>query len=283
MRMGNKFLLGLLIPIFIMVVLFFYVPSINTGVAVCGDGFCSDDELLSCSIDCSRGCIESTKGISDVEGECSIGFADAYINLAQQGEIQREWLEGDEIIDVSNPKIVEIAQGLRRETVKDTVRAVAAWTVRNIRYDGENDYNDCKGVKSSEVINRGFGLCSTQSKVNIALLRANGIPAYSVTGCFKFNDACNVVQTFFSGKLPPFLEIFVDESGYAATKGFLHNWVIVPIWKDGVIEDVFLESTSGQLIENKCVNYREYYVAPPDSLACGLWQFDENLQDCLQW
>lgn len=246
--------------------------------SICGDGICKESEIGICELDCLETC--ETGSINE---SCSLGFAQVYLELADQGLIDANYLKESDIYDYTNSAVQAIAKELKRETPKETAKAIADWVYNNIDYDSTNKYYDCRNVKASEIIGRGYGICSTQSKVNIALLRANGIPAYSVTGCFVFNKECTRVQTFFAGRLPQFIDIFVDESGYAPTYGYLHNWVELPLYEDGVIEFVFLEPTTGHLFKNQCVNYREYYSSPPDSLACGLSQFDPSLEDCRQW
>lgn len=254
---------------------------------MCGDGKCSEKEIQNrvsvCDLDCKDECIQSTAGIEDIEQTCSIGWDSIYIQLVDQGILPREYLMETDEIDFSNEKVREIALYLKRDTPKETAKAIAQWTEFNILYNGDLKYNDCYNKKASEIINEKIGLCSTMSKVNIALLRANGIPAYSITGCWKYNTACNLKQTFFAKRLPKIEAIMVDESGYAATKGGLHNWVIIPLYDDGKIEDIILESTAGNLYTDTCINYRKYYINPEDSKACGLSEFDDYLDDCRGW
>ena len=254
----------------------------KTEAPICGDGICSQEELESCQSDCIQSCVATGGDIGQTEQKCSIGWKESYTKLEKEGFIQNSWLRETEEIDISNPKIKELAKELRKDTPKETAKAIAKWTYNNIRYASSEGYFDCYSIKASEVIERGTGICSTMSKVNIALLRANGIPAYSITGCFKFNEACKLKQTFF-GRLPKFSPIEVEPSGYAPTKGYLHNWVVIPLFDGQKIESVIIESTSGVLFEDSCINYREYYVAPPDSLTCGLPSFDSNVNDCEEW
>lgn len=254
--------------------------------AICGDGICQKIELEKdiCDLDCLDICIQATAStIENIEQECSLGWESVYIELLSEDIIKENWLQETEEIDFSNPQIQELAKQLKKETPKETAKAIAKWTYENINYDSTDKYFDCFNIKASDILERHSGVCSTMSKLNIALLRANRIPAFSVTGCWKFNTACNLVQTFYKDIIPKFIDIKVDESGYAPTMGYLHNWVIFPLYENEEIEYVLLESTSGKLYEDKCINYREYYLDPLDSTVCGLLSVNPNLQDCMGW
>lgn len=276
------------IPIFIVVILLAIFSFQKYKAPICGDGICQEDEIMSgisfCDIDCKDTCIQTTGSIEgNIEGTCSIGWDGTYLKLLDNGKIKNEYLMATDEIDFNHPAIQELANELRKDTPKETAKNIAKWTYYNIRYDNEDTYYDCKSIKSSEILERGSGVCSTMSKLNIALLRANGIPSYSVTGCFKWIESCKLKQTFFTGRFPRFFAIKVDETGYAPTMGFLHNWVIIQLYEDNELEEIVLESTSGLLYENTCIDYQPYYYAPSDSLACGLNQFDVNLGYCKEW
>lgn len=274
-----------IIPVLALMVLIIFLAKASFSKEICGDGICQSTELVNgsnfCDIDCSDMC---TAGATEAEIECSVGWEGVYINLVESGQIDEDWLKETDIIDFSYSELRNLAYTLRRDTVKETVKAIAEWTYFNIAYNEADTFYSCYDVPSSEIFGRKTGVCSTMSKLNIALLRANGIPAYSTTGCFKFETFCKLQQSFLGIPLPKYKSIAVDESGYAPTYGYLHNWVIVPMYDEGVIKDTILESTSGRLYQpDGCINYRSYYVNPNDQLACGLSQFDPNLADCEGW
>jgi len=276
-----------IIPLAILILFIIFFSVLRFSKPSCGDGICQEEEIEEgvsfCDIDCEDTCIQATGAINDTEEVCSVGWEATYLNLIDKGEIDSDFLKETNEIDFSNPSIRALAEELRQDTPKATAKATAKWVYLNINYDFSDVYSDCVSWKASEVLARGSGVCSTMSKLNIALLRANGIPAYSKTGCFKFNELCEFQQSFFGNPLPKFVEIFIDETGYAPTYGGLHNWVVVPLVEDGKIENSILESTSGVLYKDACINYRIYYSSPSDSKACGLSEFDSNLQDCRDW
>lgn len=276
-----------IIPAILVVILLFIFSMTKYESPICGDGICQAGEVEAgksfCDIDCATECI--TTGVEDVD-QCSVGWGVTYLKLVDEGLIKLSYLKETEEIDFLHPEIKKLAIQLKRDTIKETIEAIADWTYKNIRYDSAQSYADCTDTKASQVISRKKGVCSTMSKVNIALLRANGIPAYSITGCWKYKESCDLFQTFsifYPELFKRFIDIEIDDTGYAATYGSLHNWVIVPLYRDGVIEDVLVESTSGRLHAHSCINYREYYTNPSDSLACGLYGFDPNVNDCKEW
>lgn len=284
----NKKNLFWIIPSVIVVILLGFLASQQYSKPTCGDGICQENEVQEgisyCDLDCKEQCMGVTGSTqTDIEQECSVGWDGTYLNLIQKGLIDDDHIKETNLIDFSHPGINKLATELRRDTPKETAKAIAKWTYENIEYDDSSKYYDCRYVTASEILERKSGVCSTMSKLNIALLRANGIPAYSVTGCWKFNTACQLVQTFYSRIFKKFIEIKVDESGYAPTTGYLHNWVIVPLYENEEIESVILESTTGTLYKHVCVNYRDYYTDPIDSLVCGMSDFDPNLYDCKEW
>jgi len=277
--------LFIIIPTAILIIAFISLFFIRYSNPICGDGLCEKSELDTCEIDCKSNCIQATGATSgdEIEERCSIGWSASYMKGIDDGYVKPKWITQNNEIDFLNSEIQELARELKRDTVKDTARAIADWTYKNIRYDFTDTYDDCHYYKASQILERGSGVCSTMSKLNIALLRANGIPAYSITGCFKFNEACKLQQTFFTGRFPKFVNITIDETGYAPTLGYLHNWVVFPLYNNGQWEEVILESTAGIIYEANCINYREYYTAPSDGLACGLSSVDSKLYDCKEW
>lgn len=270
------------IPVGLLVIALVLFTVTKSNIPVCGDGLCQKEEINVCEVDCKEQC--STQATDEeIEKMCSIGWLATYDIGLQRGFVRQEWMTMDNEINFLDPTIQTIAKTLRRTTVKDTARAIAEWTYQNIDYESTDEFSDCYKVTASSIIERKTGVCSTMSKVNIALLRANGIPAYSTTGCLKFNEACKLQQTFFTGRFPKVETMQIDESGYYPTKGYLHNWVVFTIYDNGEWKDVIMESTSGRIYESSCVNYRDYYENPQESLVCGLNVQDPNVADCEAW
>lgn len=261
--------------------------SIPTREELCGDGICLASEVSFCNLDCKSTCLNNSDVVATAgfETTCSRGWADAYFDVLIEKEINLDYLKETEQIDFSHPTVQSLATQLKKETAKETAKAIAKWTFDNIRYDTSNDFNSCKGVKASEVIERGFGICSTQSKVNTALLRANGIPARMVTGCLTFSEACRRIQTFFRRRVPTAFPVDIDDTGHAPTRGGLHNYVeiLLPEEENWVV----MESTVGLLYDSTCINYESYFVTekditPDDDEICGLLRSNPLVEQCRQ-
>lgn len=279
--MEKKIKLSIVISIFVVLIIGLilfttYVKKVNE---ICGDGYCTKKEMTEgyCNLDCYEQCLGTTKSLS--EEDCSIGWDISYQNLLIQENIDFKYLEETNEIDYTNPIIQNLAYQLRKNNPKETVKSIAKWTAENIVYDSTQQYEDCRSKKSTEIIERGTGVCSTMSKVNLALLRANGIASRSITGCFKYLEKCKYIQTIFRIKLPPFLQINKSLENIP-TLGGLHNFVEVYLPEEGW---VLLESTTGDLYENKCINYDYYYINPKDQLVCGLPNYSPLIDQCIMW
>ena len=219
----------LLFPIILLVLATVFFLSTKENLIKCGDGKCEENEIGNCFYDCTPKC--TTMGESDL---CSTGWQTSYQLQASENNVSREYLKETDIYDFSSPSIRLLANQLKRNTPKETAKATFKWTFENIPYDYTNDYYDCKGIKSSEILKRRFGICSTLTKLNIALLRANGIASYSRSGCFKFSQSCKLIQSFFRKQLPVYVEITKDEATeFYSTRGGLHNWVVFWIPEEG--------------------------------------------------
>jgi len=276
----------ILVPMIILVITTFVFLFTKEKVIRCGDGKCDADEVGKCFYDCTSECatrgIEPkdyciTRGIEPTqEGDCelcSTGWQTSYQLQMAENNIQKEYLKETEIYDFSDLSIQLLANQLKRDTAKETAKVIFKWTFENLDYDNDNNYFDCKGVKASEVLKRRYGICSTMTKMNIALLRANGIAAYSRSGCFQFSESCRLVQTFFRKPLPIFVEVKKDEdTEYYSTRGGLHNWVVMWLPEEGWVRG---ESTAGVIYDDTCINYYDYNETAEDAISCG---FNPNIE-----
>lgn len=277
-----------ILPLIFLIGLFCLLFILKDNGVKCGDGRCDSTEISFCKMDCKEECMinEVIATGGDEMKECSKGWQSTYYDILLERNLSTDYLKETNDIDYSNSVIKTIASQLKRDTPKETAKATAKWTYNNLRYDSLNTYNDCVDAKASDIILRGYGICSTQSKVNLALLRANGIPSRIVTGCFTYSGFCKNIQTFFRIPVPTVFPVEVDNSGYVSTRGGLHAFVeiLIPEEKEWVI----LESTIGLLYANNCVNYRTYYTSEndmtPDSpKVCGLAANNPYVNDCKEW
>lgn len=89
-----------------------------------------------------------------------------------------DYLGEDDVIDVSHPEVVALAERLRRDHPGTTDFARAAFVHVRDRIDHSMDVgNPRPTVKASEVLEHGTGLCFAKSHLLTAVLRAGGVPA----------------------------------------------------------------------------------------------------------
>ena len=95
-------------------------------------------------------------------------------------------------------------------------------------------------AKASEILERGWGWCSTMSKVNIAALRGMGVAARTAQGCLTFKQACARFAVIQGILLPKTAPVLVENGNYVVGGG-LHGWVEVWLPSEGW---VLMESTN---------------------------------------
>lgn len=201
----------------------------------------------------------------------------SYEKAREDAGISNDYLQETWYYDYSNiynnPKVIELKNKIINMSVEQAIREIANFTYYNVNYDlNVMNLNYCENNRASDILNNGKGVCSTQSRVNIALLRGLGIASKQVSGCSKYNQDCNFLDiTGTSKKVPINL---VKEDGKLVFGGGAHSWVEVWLPQYGWIT---LESTQGSILTNGCVDYQKY--ADQDSFnstidACSM---DENI------
>lgn len=82
-----------------------------------------------------------------------------------------EFLQETKFCDITNPRVLQKANELLKDTEFDS--AIAIWDyISSIPYRF-----DFWSVKASETLDKGYGMCTNKANLQIALLRANEIPA----------------------------------------------------------------------------------------------------------
>lgn len=87
------------------------------------------------------------------------------------------------VCDSEHPRIMALARELIRphHTVQEAAHLIRAWIRSNIQY-----CLDDKTRKASETLRKGEGMCTNKANLQIALLRAAGVPAgYSLVHIAK--------------------------------------------------------------------------------------------------
>lgn len=247
----------------------------------CSDGKCSDNGCFDGQSDCF-GNIEYTcfdgQWIPSYSNRCDEKdfFSEEYREKTIRYRITNEYLK-ENMFDCSDPVINNLVESLRVEDdPESSVRNVMLWTYYNIDYDFSDEVFSleyCENMNATGIIGVGKGVCSTMSRVNLALLRCMGISSYMNTGCVKPSGRCEELSTL---RLIP--ENKFDD-GVMLVSGGAHSWISVWIPDKGWL---FLESTRGELYPSKCLDYDIYYPNPQSTRKqCSIdgWLIDK----CEEW
>jgi len=94
-----------------------------------------------------------------------------------QAELPARYLDEDEVIDYSHPKVRELAQKFRAENRADLDFARAAFEhVRDMVTHSWDAQDGRVTLCASDVLEQGTGLCYAKAHLLTAILRAEGIP-----------------------------------------------------------------------------------------------------------
>lgn len=236
--------------------------------SICGDGVCEKlENEINCPVDCGIETTECGDGVCEIPetmencpSDCKIvqWVLDYRKEMVNNG-IPINYLQRTEHFDYEARNIREVINEIREDSssAEDAVKRTAREIYSRITYTilpGE----DCMVTTASEVLAREYGLCSTMSKVNIAVLRGMGIASRPVTGCASIVGSCTLLA-IIPGNLPKINPIRM-KGDRGIVGGGLHAWVEVWLPEKGW---VLLESTSGRVYENPfCVKYNIKILNP---------------------
>ena len=188
--------------------------------------------------------------VSSISGSWDISDKVKENNLTQ-------YLKEEIDFDYSHPEIQEIASQIKSSTNTpyDAVKKTAKYVYDAIQYDSAVTVSSCYQETAGSTLEIGRSDCVGMTRLNVALLRAQGIPARSVGGCLKSTVRCSPLFAVAPGvqaKVTPLTE------GDFKKRGFLHEWVevFVPTPKNPDGEWLSLEATSGQIFsKDSCDQY----------------------------
>lgn len=270
--MKKTLLVGLIFAVMLVIGTFVAALFLKTAPVEnkCGDGVCDKEELDICMGDCGVMCTQYSRTGGIGSDNCFGGWKDLYTLELQKNEIPEEFFKETLVFDYNSDVIQKALEDVGYTTSPyDAVKKVGAWTINNVDYNSNVVYKDCFNKKASKVINESRGVCSTQSKVDIALLRALGIAAKPMTGCLKISNSCKILAAFNVSvtDVKYSEEMVVDDEGYAVSMGALHTWV--EAWLPD-LGWVILEPTTGMITEQRCIDYMIYYDNVQENELCGL-------------
>ena len=186
-------------------------------------------------------------------------------------EVPSEYTAETAIFDFS--KFPDAVQQVHGNNNMNTIKKVGDYVFDNIKYD-QVSMDTCYIEKASNVILTGRGDCASMSKLAIALLRGNGVPARPVGGC-GLRATCNPLLAVI--EIRPTIITEITNLTDIKKRGGLHEWV--EAW-DGN-EWVVLEATSGMIYDTSCNSYI-YHDNNED--AVGICQINEVnfLRQCMK-
>lgn len=245
--------------------------------SICGDGICEKlENEINCPADCGIETTECGDGVCEIPEtrencpeDCKIiQWVLDYKEARVSRGIPSNYILRTEHFDYNARNINEIVNRIREDasSAEDAVKRTAREVDDRLDYTKLSGY-DCMTTPASEVLARGYGLCSTMSKVNIAVLRGMGIAARPVVGCMNIESFCRPLAIIPGVPLPKINPIRM-EGGRGIVDGGLHAWVEVWLPEKGW---VLLESTTGIVYQNPlCVKYN-IKVLDPKKMTDFCW------------
>ncbi|HEY4695367.1 MAG TPA: transglutaminase domain-containing protein [Candidatus Hydromicrobium sp.] len=162
----------------------------------------------------------------------------------------------DLFIDSDNPEIYNTAKSLIKNEIRpiEIARILYNFVIRNLYYDFPRaEDKDYEFLYSSEILERGKGVCSDYAILYTALLRSAGIPARLAAGIpayailYEKEKEIDMGHAWVEIKLPGYGWIPIDitpEEDFMSANYYL---------------DIATEKGSGYLYENKTMDWGSYY------------------------
>jgi len=258
-----------------------------------GYSFCSGDTVFVCvnSGNCRVWEAQEVCGTNQVcsGGECITADEKDWLtiyNQLRENDVSDYYTQERGEFDFNSP-VPQIASSLYQQSnsVQEYVKNVAQYVYDNVDYDWdsiEEGYisSYCLENTASDVLNNGLGVCATQSKAVIALLRFKGIAARFVAGCACENYGNDYCGALFSiGERPPITPEPIYEDGKLVIAGTGHGWVEAWLPEYGW---TIVESTNGYAYNILCYRYMRRGVILDDNVddMCFL-DGEDYINECL--
>src|SRR3990167_2747848 len=202
---------------------------------------------------------DKTPSVKSVQGNWDISK-----QVKEQG--LEKYLIEEADFDYSNPGIQQLAKSIKSSTPGpyEAAKFTAKYVYDNIPYNSDIDINYCYQETASSTLKAKTGDCVSMTRMNVALLRAMGIPARSVGGCLKSSKRCAPLFAAYPGVEAQVTQMVPDDF---KKRGFLHEWL--EAWAGPEKGWITVEATSGQLF-SKDGNCNQYII----------FGYDTNQFDC---
>lgn len=113
----------------------------------------------------------------------------------------QSWLKAERYIEADDPKVLELAERLRRTSDRDTARAIFEWVGANMNYAGYV----AEDLGAAYAARARTGDCTEYADLTVALARALGIPSRMVGGHVTDRDATLPARTYHN-----WAELYLD-------------------------------------------------------------------------
>ena len=163
-----------------------------------------------------------------------------------------QYLVKESDFDYTHPEIQQIAAEIKSssESPYDAVKKTAKYVYDTIDYDAKVTITSCYTETASSTLELGKSDCVGMTRVNVALLRAMGIPARSVGGCLKSTERCSPLFA-----VAPAAQTVPLREGDFKKRGALHEWLEAWVPEKGWMK---IEATAGQVFSSSCGQYIVY-------------------------
>lgn len=128
------------------------------------------------------------------------------------------WLGAERFVEVDDPRIQKLAQGLRRSNERKTAKAIYEWVRDNLEYAGYL----AEDLGALHALSTGKGDCTEYAALVVALARALGMPARMLGGYVVDRDIVIRPQDFHN-----WAELYFEEAWQLADAQKA-NWLQAP-------------------------------------------------------
>jgi transglutaminase-like putative cysteine protease len=178
-------------------------------------------------------------------------------DISEQVEQQnlQQFLVEEIDFDYSNPAIQQIAKDIKANTQDpyEAARVTARYVYDTIRYSSNIDIPYCYSETASSTLEAGFSDCVGMTRMNVAILRAMGIPARSSGGCLRQTQRCAPLFAV-APEIEPQVTPMTEED--FKKRGFLHEWL--EFWTPETGWQI-TEATAGRIYTLECPMFIQYH------------------------
>ena len=213
----------------------------------------------------------NTSGITQKSWQETYAEASAVANISQ------DYLKHDSIINL-NPDIESTASSIanKSKTAKEAVANTLEYVYETVAYTRQSTLESCYDQTATDVFKIGTGDCVSMTKLDVSLLRQEGIAARPAGGCISSNFACGALFSINPGRIPKFEPVRLNDT---QKRGGLHEWMEIWLPDTGWILG---EATSGQMFPLSCTSYN-FHDFNTDSIGICVLTDKNYIMQCARY